>query len=231
MWGRLEHPTSPEGRTGARLARVSGSGGGGGWAGRGTFLGTWVTYVRVRSGVGLFESRRTSTAVCGEKSWTRQDEGPIDVWVVSASLAGAGLLAPTTVRRVCDESPQSWRPRTPAPRVSESALWRVTWAIGPLCGTSTEVCTTSPGQALTLLSEGGPRSVSRGLSEILARSLGVQDLWCRPPYVDVVRDRAWSSRVGGPVARMRPAGRTPESNLGAREIIPRAPYYGVAFRK
>ena len=40
----------------------------------------------------------------------------------------------------------------------------------------TEVCVTSPGQALTLLSEGGPRSVYRVLSEILATSLGVQDL-------------------------------------------------------
>ena len=45
----------------------------------------------------------------------------------------------------------------------------------------TEVCTTSPGQALVLLWEGDPRSVCSDLSEILARSLGVQDLWCRPP--------------------------------------------------
>ena len=43
---------------------------------------------------------------------------------------------------------------------------------------STEVNTRSPGQALILLSEGGPRSVPRVLSEILARSLGVQDFLC-----------------------------------------------------
>ena len=45
--------------------------------------------------------------------------------------------------------------------------------------------TKSPGQALTLYSEGGPRSVpglARAPSEILAKSLGVQDFWCRPPY-------------------------------------------------
>ena len=40
----------------------------------------------------------------------------------------------------------------------------------------------SPEQALTLYSEGDPRSSSRALSEILARSLGVHDFWCRPPY-------------------------------------------------
>ena len=43
---------------------------------------------------------------------------------------------------------------------------------------ATEINTRSPGQALALLSEGGPRSVSRVLSEILARNLGVQDFLC-----------------------------------------------------
>ena len=47
--------------------------------------------------------------------------------------------------------------------------------------TLTEVCTESPGQALTLFPEDGPNFVGRALSEILARSLGVQDFRCRPP--------------------------------------------------
>ena len=40
----------------------------------------------------------------------------------------------------------------------------------------------SSGQALTLLSEDCPNSVSCALSEILAKSLGVQDLACQPSY-------------------------------------------------
>ena len=48
-------------------------------------------------------------------------------------------------------------------------------------GKNTEVDTKSPGQALTLLSEDCPKFVSGVLSEILARSLGVQDFWCPPP--------------------------------------------------
>ena len=45
----------------------------------------------------------------------------------------------------------------------------------------TEVGTESPEQALSLSSEGGPNFMSRALSEIQTRSLGVQDFLYRPP--------------------------------------------------